>query len=155
VAAPVFEDRGRILLSRHADPNAVRDMIAIADHRGWRMLDVRGGADLRREAWLAGRAAGLEVRGYRPSERDLQDLQRKIAARERADGRERISPPNAPHRDGAADRLRLVEAVVPSRIADPRQQSRLLSNARERIADWLERGARFDPMRPPAEAARI
>jgi hypothetical protein len=152
---PVIEDRGRRLISARSDPNAVRDMVRIAEHRGWRAVDARGARAFRREAWLAARTAGLEVRGYRPTERDLQDLQRRLDARERnphplAHDHSRATP----QRDGASDRLRVVEAVVRGRVADPGAQSRLLSNARARIANWLERGASFDPIRPPRDADR-
>jgi hypothetical protein len=151
----VIEDRGRRLLSRRSDPNAVRDMTAIAVHRGWRAVDVRGARTFRREAWIAGRAAGLEVRGYRPTERDLQALERRTA-RDQTRSQDATPPPrpSEPRRDGASDRLRIVEAVVRHRIADPSLQARQLSNARERIAGWLERGARFEPIRPPHDATR-
>jgi hypothetical protein len=144
----VIEDRGRRLLSRRSDPNAVRDMVRIAEHRGWRRLEARGARTFRREAWLAGRTAGLEVRGYRPTERDLQALERRLAARERLDRRadDRIKPHTA-----AGDRLRLAEAVIRSRAPDPQAQARLMERARARIADWIERGARFEPLRPPAD----
>jgi hypothetical protein len=155
VPAPVFEDRGRQLVSRRSDPNAVRDMIAIADHRGWRMVDARGDAAFRREAWLAGRAAGLEVRGYRPTERDLQDLERRTAARQRIAPREaKPGGPAQTRRDGASERLQVAETVIRSRIVEPREQARLLSNARQRIAEWLERGARFTPVAGRHEATR-
>jgi hypothetical protein len=64
------------------DPNAIRDMAAIAHHRGWSIVKAQGSAEFRREAWLAGRSLGLEVRGYRPTERDLQDLHRPSAERQ-------------------------------------------------------------------------
>lgn len=43
--------------------------------------------------------------------------------------------------------MRVVEAVVRDRIDDPSARDRILAAARERIADWLERGARFEPLR--------
>lgn len=151
-----IEDRGRRLLSQRSDPNAVRDMLRIAEHRGWTALDARGAQSFRREAWLAGRTAGLEVRGYRPTERDLQDLDRRVAAAERRAARDPNPAPRPPQppREGALDPLRVVERVVRSRVADPTEQARLMTRARVRIADWLERGARFDPVRAPLEAAR-
>src|SRR5882757_4951775 len=55
VQAPAFRDRGRELVARRPDPNAIRDMTEIAQHRGWVIVTARGSADFRREAWLAGR----------------------------------------------------------------------------------------------------
>jgi hypothetical protein len=171
VQRPAFRDEGRRLVAARADPGAIRDMAMIAQHRGWTIVTARGSPEFRREAWLAGRTLGLEVRGYRPTERDVQELDRRIdrrlAARERT-RREREDEPlrrDPPERGRDADagvrsRLRVVEAVVRDRVADPSARDRILTTARERIADWLERGARFESLgvgRTPeavAEAAR-
>jgi hypothetical protein len=114
-------------------------MVMVARHRGWRIVVARGSPEFRREAWLAGRALGLEVRGYRPTERDLQDLERRVERR-----REQMEP-------GAQSRLRVVEAVVRDRVADTALQTRILAGARERLANWLERGATFEPFRAPEQ----
>lgn len=148
---PMIADRGRRLISARSDPNAVRDLVAIASHRGWRTVEAKGAAPFRREAWLQGRSQGLEVRGYRPTERDRQALAR--IARDRP-------PPGAPtppvrrppeRHPAVRDRLRVAEQVVRGRVADPAAQERILAAARARIADWLERGARFTSLREPAE----
>jgi hypothetical protein len=147
----LIEDRGRRLISRRSDPNAVGDMVRIAEHRGWRTVDARGSRSFRRQAWLAGRVIGLQVRGYRPTERDQQELERRLApGRRQGDGK----PPRQPLEGGAADRLQVVEAVLKSRIPDPAIQAHLMERARARIASWLERGARFDPWRPPLDLRR-
>ena len=151
-ASPVFLDRGKRLISFDPDPNAVRDMTTIAAHRGWRVVEARGAADFRREAWLAGRTAGLEVLGYRPTERDLQDLDRRLAAPARAFRRDGPSAGRA--EAGAEDRLRVVEAVVQARVRDPQLQAGLMARARTRVAGWLERGAQFAPLRPTPERDR-
>jgi Large polyvalent protein-associated domain 7 len=157
VAHPVFQDRGRRLVSARSDPNAVRDMTAIAAHRGWRLVEATGAASFRREAWIAGRTLGLEVRGYAPTERDLQELDRRRANRERMEARlsDLARPPanRGDRLDRAADRLKVVEAVVRARIVEPAAQDRLLSRARARVADWLEQGARFDRLTPHARGA--
>jgi hypothetical protein len=106
--------------ARDREESRVRDMAGIAEHRGWRTVEARGSRTFRREAWLAGRSLGVEVRGYRPTERDLQELDRR-QAREGASTR-RASPLR--RRDGGAtDRLHVVEAVVRSRVPDPEVQA--------------------------------
>ena len=62
VKAPAFRDAGRQLVAARNDPNAIRDMTAIARHRGWTIVVAKGEVGFRREAWLAGRAVGLEAR---------------------------------------------------------------------------------------------
>lgn len=155
VKAPAFRDRGRQLLAARSDPNAIRDMTAIARHRGWTIVVAKGEAGFRREAWLAGRAVGLEVRGYRPTERDIQELDRRIdrrLAREARSGRiepaagERIRALDPEGDRDARSRLRAVETVVRARVSERLAQERIIAQARGRIADWLERGARFAPM---------
>lgn len=158
VKAPAFRDGGRRLLCARNDPNAIRDMTAIARHRGWTIVVAQGEASFRREAWLAGRSLGLEVRGYRPTERDIQELDRRIdrrLAREARSARSaRAEPANGegtrasgPESDrDARSRLRAVETVVRARVAERSSQERIIAQARGRIADWLERGAKFAPM---------
>lgn len=152
VKAPAFRDQGRKLATARNDPNAIRDMTAIAKHRGWTIVVVTGSEAFRREAWLASRAAGLEVRGYRPTERDLQALDRRVERAPDGSDRQRTARPDRAAEVGAEASLRVVEAVVRSRIVEPARQAQILSGARERIASWLERGAKFDvvPTRPQA-----
>lgn len=148
VGTPAFRDQGRRLAASRPDPNAIRDMVAIAQHRGWKAVVVEGEADFRREAWLAAQVRGIEVKGYRPTERDRQDLERRQSASDRRAARVRQDPPNAERerRDpstAAGTNLRVVEAVVRARVNDPAAQERILRQARTRVATWLERGARL------------
>lgn len=131
IAQPAFRDHGRRLSTDRNDPHVVRDMVAIAQHRGWTTLSVRGETAFRREVWTAARAAGLEVEGYRPSARDGQLAER----------RGRAAP--APLPDGAAQRLRTAEIVIRDRVTDRADQDRILRAARTRLAAWLELGVTF------------
>lgn len=79
---PAFRDAGGKLTARDNTPDVVRDLVAIAEHRGWQAIEVRGDDDFRRAVWLGARTAGLEVRGYKPTERDLQELARHQDARD-------------------------------------------------------------------------
>ncbi len=79
---PAFRDAGGKLTARDNTPDVVRDLVAIAEHRGWKTIEVRGDDDFRRGVWLEARTAGLEVRGYKPTERDLQELTRHQDARD-------------------------------------------------------------------------
>ncbi len=79
---PAFRDAGGKLTARDSNPDVVRDLVAIAEHRGWKAIEVRGEEDFRRAVWLEARTIGLEVRGYKPAERDLQELARHQDARD-------------------------------------------------------------------------
>jgi hypothetical protein len=158
VQAAAFRDRGRQLVTGRSDPNAIRDMAAVAQHRGWTTVVVRGETDFRQEVWLTATALGLEVRGYAPTERDRQELERRQTALARKAPRspdERTEPADREDRNGAAAQanMRVVEAVVRSRVVDRPTQDRILSAARERLARWLEQGARLQPLQvAPAQA---
>jgi hypothetical protein len=147
VVMPSFRDKGGQLVATRSDPSTVRDLIAIAQHRGWSQVVVTGATGFRREAWLDGQAQGLTVRGYQPGDRDLQVLERRRLAqarnRDRAEGQDSISPEvrKAPAREpmDVATRLKVVEAVVRNRLNEPIVQDRILARARDRLAHMLER----------------
>ncbi|MGH6956657.1 MAG: LPD7 domain-containing protein, partial [Caulobacteraceae bacterium] len=80
IQTATFRDLGARLVTPRSDPNAIRDMATVAQHRGWTVVMVHGAKDFRREAWLATAALGMEVRGYQPTERDRQELERRQAA---------------------------------------------------------------------------
>lgn len=148
VAAPALRDRGaRLEAPRTMDPNAIRDMVRIARHRGWEGIRVEGEATFRREAWLAGRSQGLDVRGYRPTDRDLQALARREAKR-RPEAAELPRAMQRLERDaGVRSHLDVIEKVVRRSTVEPAAQARILAAARERLAGWLERGATFEDIR--------
>jgi Large polyvalent protein-associated domain 7 len=77
--ARAFTDRGDRLTTPSENTEVVRSLIAIAKARDWNEITVRGTERFRKETWLAGRMAGLEVRGYRPSELEQAHLVRAVA----------------------------------------------------------------------------
>lgn len=81
---PAFQDGGRRLSADRASPAVIKDMLAIAEHRGWSQIRVRGSVEFRREAWMQAQVRGLEVNGYRPTARDRQALDRRVTPPERA-----------------------------------------------------------------------
>lgn len=151
IKTATFRDLGARLVTPRSDPNAIRDMAAVAQHRGWTVVVVHGEADFRREAWLTASALGLEVRGYQPTERDRQELERRQAALARQAARAEARP-GREDRDAKANaaagrtNMRIVEAVVRARVGDRPAQDRILSAARDRLASLLEQGVRVRPL---------
>lgn len=109
-ARAAFHDHGVRLATDQTHPAVARDLAAIAAHRGWTTLQVRGEDSFRREVWMEARALGLSVRGYKPRERDQQELDRRLAAdrarAERGHARTARDPrrPSAPGEARAGDR---------------------------------------------------
>lgn len=146
VQTPAFRDLGVRLVSGRADPNVIRDMANVARHRGWTVVVVHGEPEFRREMWLAAMTLGLAAHGYQPTPRDRQELDRRIAQAARRVERERTAAGRTHRERGEAETLKVVEAVVRGRIAAPPAQERILQVARDRIAGWLERDARLEPV---------
>jgi hypothetical protein len=71
-----FRDRGDRLHALQTDPATVATLLAIARHRNWSTLQVRGDDDFRREVWRQGQSLGLTVRGYKPTVRDREEVER-------------------------------------------------------------------------------
>lgn len=115
---PMFQDRGRSLVSHSAYPDAVTDMLKIARHRGWSVVRVSGDPGFRREVWIQAQALGLEVKGHRPRERDRQ-----------AAGLE----PRPPLPAEIADRMARAAVVVRRLIPDAALQTRLMAEALDRF----------------------
>jgi putative DNA primase/helicase len=79
--AKAFTDRGDRLTTQSENTEVIRSLITIAQSRGWGEVRVRGSERFRREAWAAAQTAGLEIRGYNPSEFEQSRLARNFAQR--------------------------------------------------------------------------
>src|ERR1700686_1848581 len=76
--ARAFTDRGNRLTTPSENTEVIRSLVAIAKAREWNEITVRGTERFRKAAWFAARLAGLEVRGYRPSEVEQAHLVRRL-----------------------------------------------------------------------------
>lgn len=116
----IRDEGGRLSTTESNNPAIARDMALIALHRGWSTIKVRGEDDFRREVWLEARTLGLEVKGWKPRQRDEQELAARQktpsepdrtgkAGSGRADDRE---PPTTPReRKGQIDRVDFAAGV--------------------------------------------
>ncbi|MCP1471946.1 hypothetical protein J3E64_003661 [Sphingobium sp. OAS761] len=164
---PAFRDQGRRLITSSESEEVVKDLVAIARHRGWSQIHVTGTEPFRRAAWLEASRQGLEVRGYRPAERDLQELDRM----RRDASRNSVSPalegrstepnrsttaPGISHpglsRDRARDeraaqsQLRVIEAVVRTALFDdPAAIGRVMKVAQAKMDQNLSAGREIRP----------
>jgi hypothetical protein len=74
---PAISDRGDSLHTKNADRSTAMDMIELAAHRGWASMKVKGPEEFRREMWIEGTAQGIEVKGYRPNDKDRAEAERR------------------------------------------------------------------------------
>jgi len=77
-----FRDHGRRLTTRSENSIVIASFVEIAKARGWDSITISKGSSerFRQEAWKQAKLAGLDVRGYRPSEAERAAL---IRARDR------------------------------------------------------------------------
>jgi hypothetical protein len=69
-----FKVSAERLATRLEDAGVIRDMVSIAQHRGWAEVQVRGSVEFRRTTWLEASVRGLAVRGYEPDPIDRAAL---------------------------------------------------------------------------------
>lgn len=73
-----FEDHGKKLHTALSEAPIVLAMVQIAEARGWKEIKVSGTPEFRKEAWRAAALRGISVQGYKPTELDLADLERRM-----------------------------------------------------------------------------
>ena len=146
--APLFQDHGRRLTAREPYPDVVRDMLRIADHRGWGEIVVSGDPAFRREVWVQAQTFDLQVRGYRPREIDRQAAERMTTPRKTAPK----DKDQARAETQAPTRMAQVALAVRTLIKDPAVQTRLMERAVARVIHHLDAGRRFDREADPTRA---
>jgi hypothetical protein len=74
---PAIRDLGDHLSGSRYDPRVARDLVAIAEHRGWSQVELWGGPGYQRQLWYEARLAGLKVVGYTPTPAELVELENR------------------------------------------------------------------------------
>lgn len=72
-----FVDRGDKLETPSSAPQMAQSLVKIAEARGWDDLKVKGTEGFRREIWLQASVRGIHVDGYKPSELDKLELEKR------------------------------------------------------------------------------
>jgi len=151
--APAFKDHGRRLTTPSENTHVIHSLIEIAHSRGWTEVTVTGTERFRQEAWRQARLAGLNIRGYRPSEVEHAQLIRALA-RHRMQPSERVDPVSP---DSPSEAPRPPSAPTSEISARPDAQSQ--DGSRERIAGkLLDHGRdayRHDPQEDPSYFVRL
>lgn len=70
-----FKDEGAALKTAKSDMDTVRDMLDVAEAKGWSSIKLNGSAEFKRLAYLEAASRGIEARGYTPNEKDLAILE--------------------------------------------------------------------------------
>lgn len=78
-----FKDHGAELKTVKTDIDTVRDMLAVAETKGWSSIDLKGTKEFKRLAFLEAESRGIKTTGYLPTERDMAILNQMIEERSR------------------------------------------------------------------------
>jgi len=150
-----FEDAGDKLKTKLDSQSVAKDMVDLADARGWQDLRVKGSESFRRSVWIESQARGIEVTGYHPTEADYAALQK----RQKELGND--DPSKSPQHDQAEDVRNLppkdltkkhpnlastaaaiaIAEKVSERFHREEDRQQFLSNIRDDLAKRVERNA--------------
>ncbi|WP_320201747.1 LPD7 domain-containing protein (plasmid) [Agrobacterium sp. rho-13.3] len=115
-AKTAFRDAGDSLKTATNDDRVAKAMVTMADAKGWKTISVSGHPDFRREAWLEASLRGMEVKGYKPQQQDLQDL---ATMRERQERNVVAAVPERVQADRGADKAVQRPQEAPQRAQEP------------------------------------
>lgn len=84
-----FIDDGSRIRVRTENREVMHSVVAIAQQRGWRTIEVRGTDAFRQGIWREAAIQGIDVKGYEPNEAERQQVARSQAQRREGDTRSR------------------------------------------------------------------
>jgi hypothetical protein len=70
-----FKDKGERMITASNEDRVAKAMATMADAKGWKTITVSGHPEFKQQVWMEARMRGIEVRGYKPNERDLLALE--------------------------------------------------------------------------------
>jgi len=126
--ARAFTDHGNRLTSPSENSEVIKSLISIAQARGWSDITISGTERFKKEAWFAARLAGLDVRGYPPTEFEQGRLVRALA-RVQATGTQSAAPDLPP---SSSSLSRGARATVAPRAGDAQGESPPAPRERQR-----------------------
>jgi len=143
-----FVDRGDKLETPSSAPQIAKSLVAIAEARGWDELRVKGTDGFRREVWLEASSKGIHVDGYKPSEVDKAELERRNAfsrdhnsIEKRSEVFKRSTPEEGVRQDpslaGAYGAVRQAELMAEKHI-HPESRPGFVQSVRDKIAQKLD-----------------
>jgi putative DNA primase/helicase len=114
-----FAHHGNKLTTRSENAIVIQSMVAIASEAGRGEVTVSGTEFFKKEAWFAASLAGLEVRGYAPTDFERERLARALATRRGAASSEaepQAQP--APNLKGSAGNRPPDSALIVGKLVD-------------------------------------
>jgi hypothetical protein len=76
----VMRAKTNTITTKLNDRQTVGAMLDVAEDRGWKSVKLRGTDDFKREAWVQAEARGIRTEGYKATNTDRQELERRVNA---------------------------------------------------------------------------
>jgi hypothetical protein len=92
-----FTDKGERIVSSSNDERAAQAMAKMSEAKGWKSIRVSGHPDFQREVWIEASIRGIEVRGFKPNEKEIAELEMR-REREARNIVERVSEQEQKHK---------------------------------------------------------
>lgn len=154
-----FKDKGPRMVSASNDERVAHAMATMAEAKGWKTIRVSGHPDFQREVWMEANLRGIEVRGFKPQEKDLKELEarrdlrsknvveqeatqtrqdaqkaRQGAQQDAGKAQAAPQPEKAPERSDKAKVVAAVAAeVLAEKVKDPKQRDAIMKAINERL----------------------
>lgn len=128
------------IATEREDRVTVRAMLDLAEARGWGTVELKGSEAFRREAWIEAAARGIEARGHRPTQPELQEAERRRAERLEAPRRDQAEAP----RQTSPDPARGGRELTPDLSPDGRLVFAALSEKIDRAMVRLDAGMKAE-----------
>ncbi|MES9903229.1 MAG: LPD7 domain-containing protein [Sedimenticola sp.] len=71
-----FTEKDNKLIANDNNPALIKNMMEVAENKGWEKITVTGDKEFRRDVWMEAKARGLTVNGYAPTKQDERKLER-------------------------------------------------------------------------------
>jgi Large polyvalent protein-associated domain 7 len=144
-----FVDRGDKLETPSSAPQMAQSLVKIAEARGWDDLKVKGTEGFRREVWLEASVRGIHVDGYKPSELDKLELEKRNTFMQdrnsvevRSEAYKKLSPQEGVRRDPTLAAAYGTEAAA-RRLAErmhPENRDAFVQSVKTAVTHKLEAG---------------
>ena len=147
--AVAFVDRGDKLETPSSAPQMAQSLVKIAEARGWDDLKVKGTEGFRREVWLEASVRGIHVDGYKPSELDKLELEKRNTFMQdrnsvevRSEAYQKLAPQEGVRRDPTLAAAYGTEAAA-KRLAErmhPESRAAFVQSVKTAVTHRLEAG---------------
>ena len=130
-----FRDHGNKIATEHDDAVVALSMIQLAEAKGWQTVNLKGSNEFKREAWLQASLKGMDVRGYRPRDVDIE----KLAELQKELGPNPKPSPNVVERAAAAaSSARRGPEDLPEQTAVVDEERRTLSEPQRVVIETIQ-----------------